>query len=141
MLNLGCYSLLNSAGWEHNVLPSTGCLDEVSWQWVTKSSLSLRQAQTQPVVGCGLCCCDCKLLLQRSGTSRRAGWQHVLAGPWLWQSPGTFPVKTNGRIVVGQVLFCVGNDTCLLQAHTGTGEVFHSSICFWDIRLPDFSYS
>lgn len=44
-------------------------------------------------------------------------------------------MKTNAKIVVGQVLFCVGNDTRLLQAYTRRGEVFHPSACFCDTGL------
>lgn len=80
------------------------------------------------------------LLLQRSRTSGELGDSTSLLRPWLWQSPGTFPVKTNGRIVVGQFFFCVGNDTHLLQTHIGV-EVFHSFIWFWDTGLQDFSYT
>lgn len=96
----------------------------------------------KPTASCGMevvelgsanCCC------RDQGLPGELVGSTSLLRPWLWQSPGTFPVKINGRIV-GQVLLCVGNETSFLQALTGTGEVFHSSICFWDIGLQDFLY-
>lgn len=44
--------------------------------------------------------------------------------PWLWQSAGRVPMKTNAKVVLGQVLFCVGNDTHLLQATLVQGKYF-----------------